>query len=168
MKYLQHTYETPETLKTYACNMHVYATSLSTFLSKNITIYFCNIKMKHLKHTFEATEIFETYACNMKYMFATCVYSHCNIYNIQMKHLKHMSETPETLETWHRQRPRPTWWGTAVASSGQAVKGDVKNNSPTYTSTAVLCTSSAPWCGMVAAWQGRSARRTGNGWRPPW
>jgi hypothetical protein len=26
MKHLQHTYETPETLKTYSCNMHVYAT----------------------------------------------------------------------------------------------------------------------------------------------
>ena len=27
----QHTYETPETLETYTCNMHVYAISKSTF-----------------------------------------------------------------------------------------------------------------------------------------
>jgi hypothetical protein len=113
MKHLQHTNETPETLETYTCNMHVYATSPSISLSKNIAIYFCNIKIKHLKHTFEATETFETYTCNMKNIFAKCVYRHCNIYNTQMKHLK----------TWHRRRLRPTWLGIAVASSGQAVKG---------------------------------------------
>jgi hypothetical protein len=32
MKYLQHTFETPETLETYACNMHVYATSTVKYL----------------------------------------------------------------------------------------------------------------------------------------
>jgi ERCC4-type nuclease len=30
MKHSQQTYEIPETLETYACNMHVYATSRST------------------------------------------------------------------------------------------------------------------------------------------
>jgi hypothetical protein len=34
-----------------------------------------------------------------------------------MKRLKHISETFETLETRRRRRPRPTWWGTAVASN---------------------------------------------------
>jgi hypothetical protein len=35
MKYLQCTYKTPETLKTYVCNMYIYIC--------NIQIYFCNI-----------------------------------------------------------------------------------------------------------------------------
>ena len=75
-KHLQHTYETPETLKNIRLQHAYYAT---------FQIYFCNIQMKHLKYMFETPK---TYACNMKHMLATCVYSHCNI---RLKHLKHDS-----------------------------------------------------------------------------
>jgi hypothetical protein len=80
-----------KTLKTYACNMHVYATSRSTFSTSrrnirleqmkylghtletyvyshynmcNILIYFCNIYIQHLQHT---SETFETYYCTMRF-----------------------------------------------------------------------------------------------------
>jgi hypothetical protein len=73
-----------KTLKTYACNMHVYATSRSTFSTsrRNIRLE----QMKYLGHTLE-----------------TYVYSHynmCNIliyfYNIYIQHLQHTSEIFET------------------------------------------------------------------------
>jgi hypothetical protein len=43
---MQHTYETPETLETYTCN---------------IQIYFCHIQMKHLQHMSDTDETFGIY-----------------------------------------------------------------------------------------------------------
>jgi hypothetical protein len=54
-----------KTFETYACNMHVYATSRSTLqhLEKNT----CNIRLeqiKHLEHTLE-TYMYSNYMCNI-------------------------------------------------------------------------------------------------------
>ena len=55
-----------KTLETYACNMHVYATSRSTFAtSRQNTCNICLEQMKYLEHTLE-----------------TYVYSHYNMCNI--------------------------------------------------------------------------------------
>jgi hypothetical protein len=90
-------------------------------------IYFWNIQIKYLQHMSETDETLER-----------CVYNHSNICNIQVKHLKHRFATcvyyhipnlllqhlDETLETRRRQRLRPIWWGTAVAS--KIGSGDVE------------------------------------------
>jgi len=67
-------------LDTYACNMHVYGTSRSTFATS---------RKKHLQHTSRTDEIFGTY-----------VYTHYNMCNIliyffimDIQHLQHTSET---------------------------------------------------------------------------
>jgi hypothetical protein len=69
-------------LEKYACNMHVYAISISTFATSrysrcnmcnipihfcNISIYFCNTDTKHLQHTSETSKTPETYVCNMHF-----------------------------------------------------------------------------------------------------
>jgi hypothetical protein len=86
-----------KTFETYACNMHVYATSRSTIATSrqntcnisleqmkhlehtletyvysyynmcNIPIYFCNIDIQHLQHTLETSKILETYYCSMRF-----------------------------------------------------------------------------------------------------
>jgi hypothetical protein len=82
-----------KTLETYTCNMHVYATSKSTFATshpdKTLATYVWtrwNIWNIHLKHTCIAIPtcaIFSIYFCN-----------------IDIQHLQHTSEIFETLETY--------------------------------------------------------------------
>jgi hypothetical protein len=55
-----------KTLEAYACNMHVYATSKSTFATSRQNTY--NIRMEQMKH--------------LEYTLETYVYSHYNICNI--------------------------------------------------------------------------------------
>ena len=79
-----------KTFETYACNMHVYATSRSTFATSRQNT--CNIHLEEIKY--------------LEHRLETYVYSHYNmcdilIYfcNIDIQHLQHSSETFETIET---------------------------------------------------------------------
>jgi hypothetical protein len=81
MKHLQHTFKTPETLETYACNI----------MLCNIQKYFHNMQIKHLKHTSETPK---TYAWNILLQhtyIAIVIYvkSRWNTWNISPKHLKY-------------------------------------------------------------------------------
>jgi hypothetical protein len=89
MIHLQHTYETPETLETYACNMqhpdlllqHPDKT-LATYVWNRWNIW--NILLKH-------TCIVTTTCATSRSTFATSIYYTCTI---PLKHLKHI------LSTW--------------------------------------------------------------------
>ena len=80
------------TLETYTCNMHVYATFRSTFATSRQNT--CNIHLKQMKHLEHTHKIYVCSHCNM-----------CNILiyfcNIDIQHLQHTSETSETLETYY-------------------------------------------------------------------
>ena len=81
-----------KTLETYACNMHVYETSRSTFaISRQNT---CNIRLEQMKYL---EHIIETYVYSY--------YNMCNIpiyfCNIDIQHLQRTSETSEALETYY-------------------------------------------------------------------
>jgi hypothetical protein len=92
MKHLQQTYQTPEILETYDCNMHVYTTIHLQRPDKNT----CNIrliKMKHLKHTFETYVHSYCNMCNILIYFCNVSIYFCNN---DMKQLQHTSERPET------------------------------------------------------------------------
>jgi hypothetical protein len=95
-------------LETYACNMHVYATSRSTFATSRQNT--CNIRleqMKHLEHTLE-TYVYSYYnMCNISIYFATSIYNTCNVSRKHLKHLKHTITTcafnvtsPCCLDEW--------------------------------------------------------------------
>ena len=83
-----------KTLDTYACNVHVYATSRYTFATSRQNT--CNIhleQIKHLEHTFE-TYVYSHYnMCNVLIYFCNNNIQHCNIPLKHLKHLKHIIAT---------------------------------------------------------------------------
>jgi hypothetical protein len=83
-----------KTLETYACNMHVYATSRSILATSRQNT--CNIylkQMKHLEHNLKHTCIAITTCATSQSTFATSIYNSCNI---SQKHLKHLKYTIAT------------------------------------------------------------------------
>ena len=73
-----------KTLETYACNMHVYATSRSTFATSRQNT--CNIRLEQMKHTLK-TYVYSHYnMCNILIYF-------CNKPLKYLKHLKHAIAT---------------------------------------------------------------------------
>jgi hypothetical protein len=84
MIHLQHTYETPEMLETYACNMQ-HPDLLLQHPDKTLTTYVYNrwnIWNIHLKHTYIAI----TTCATSRSTFATLIYYTCTT---PLKHLKH-------------------------------------------------------------------------------
>ena len=74
MKYLK-------TLETYVCNVHAYATSISTFARQN-TYNIRQEQIKHLKHTLETYVYINYNMCNIPIYFC----------NIDIQHLQYNSE----------------------------------------------------------------------------
>jgi hypothetical protein len=107
MKHLQHTSETAKHLHSiypkYLQNtLKHFESYCKTFATSRQNI--CNICVKHIKHPDNTCNVrLKKQMKHLEEMFATYVYSHCNIFNIliyfcniQIKHLQHTSETLET------------------------------------------------------------------------
>ena len=89
-KHMQHLNETLanihkkhlNTLETYACNVHVYATSRSTFATSRQNN--CNILLEQMKHTLQTYVYIHYNMCNILIYFCNIDIQHlqCNLENI--------------------------------------------------------------------------------------